>query len=264
MLDIHSHTIFSFDGRQQPEEAVKRAIELGCKVLGFSEHLDYDYVVNGMEVSLTDVEAYFKTFLQLKEKYAGRITLLCGLECGYDSKAQCLYEQIFKKYPFDYCINSVHMSGKKDFYFPETFEGKSKDQAYGEYLKLIIESLDANYDYHIVGHIGYATRNAPYPDKRLRYGEFSDLIDELLKKIISLEKAIEVNTNIRGDEKSQPPFEIIERYRELGGRLITFGSDSHSSDRVLDGYGFVTKRLKDIGFSELCYFEKGELKLFNI
>ena len=264
MLDLHSHTTFSFDGRQEPEEAVRRAIELGCKVFGFSEHLDYDYVVNGMQVCLTDVEAYYKNVQTLKQKYADRITLLCGLECGFDLMAQGYYKGLFEKYSFDYCINSVHVLEKKDLYFAEAFMRKSKKQAYGEYLKLIIESLDACYDYHIIGHIGYATRNAPYPDRKMNYSEFPGLIDEMLKKIISFDKAIEVNTNVEGEESCLPSFEIMERYRELGGRLITFGSDCHSLNRIMDGYAFVVKKLKCIGFSELCYFEKGELRLFKI
>lgn len=264
MIDVHSHTIFSFDGKDSPEAMVERAIELGCRVLGFSEHLDYDYVVKGMEVSLTDIGAYFQKAKALKERYGGRINLIFGLECGYAQGAQGYYKEIFKKYQPDYCINSVHVLGNVDLYFEKAFEGRTKENAYGEYLKLVTESLDVSYDYHIVGHIGYASRNAPYSDRNLRYSEFSAPLDELLKKIISLEKAIEINTNIKREGETLPPFEIAKRYFELGGRLITFGSDAHSAGRILDGYEYVIQNLKKTGFTELCYFEKGNLRLYKI
>jgi histidinol-phosphatase (PHP family) len=255
MIDIHTHTTYSADGRQSPEQLVEAAVKKGCKVLGFSEHLDYDYVANNLEVKMTDVEGYFNNAAALKEKFKGKITLLCGIEFGYDKGAENDYKNILKQYNFDYVINSVHVVKGKDCYFKQYFEGKTKRQAYEDYLNAVLQSVNAGFDYQIIGHIGYAVRNATYRDKYLYYGEFKTLIDEILTAVIKREKVLEVNTNIKYHRtKTLPDAEILQRYYRLGGRLVTFSSDCHSEERVCQGYRGAVKLLKNIGFDKLTYF----------
>lgn len=261
MLDLHSHTKYSADSTEIPENHIDTAIKKGCNIFGFSEHLDYDYIVNNLDVIMTDVKAYYENTIRLKKIYSGRITLLCGIEFAFDKKAEPYYIETDKKYNFDYIINSVHVAGGLDCYFQPYFEGKTKQNAYRQYLKQVLLSIDAAFDYQIIAHIGYVARNAPYENTNLNYNDHSKIIDDILKRIIERQKVLEVNTNVKTIKSLYlPTFEIIKRYYEMGGRLITYGSDCHQSARICDKYDIVIDMLKSIGFNELAYFENKIIK----
>ena len=108
-----------------------------------------------------------------------------------------------------------------------------------------------------MGHLGYVTRQAPYPDKEIRLSESGEKIDRILKRIIASDKTLEVNTN-RG---LNPNAEILARYFELGGRNVSFGSDAHHGG-LCDGWDEAVKVLKDIGFSELSVFKRRKKAFF--
>lgn len=267
MVDLHTHSLYSADGKQPPEKYIERAIELGCKVFGFSEHLDYDYEYGDGELTwpMLDIDAYWQNMNRLKQLYGDKIELLSAIECGYHPLAAKRYKLVLEKYKFDYVINSTHTIGGMDPYFQKYFKGKDKQNAYSLYLQAILESIrTTEFDYQVIGHIGYITRYAPYPDRALRYSEYKNIIDEILTAAIKLGKTLEVNTNISAPSAHLPPADIITRYYELGGRLITFSSDAHSSERVLDKYHLVTRLLKAIGFTQLSYFKDRELFLYDI
>lgn len=123
-------------------------------------------------------------------------------------------------------INSVHCVDGYDVYFKMAFLFKTKKRVYRRYLETILESLDAPYKYDIVAHIGYIAHGAPYRDKLLRYKDFPNEIDAILKGIISRDKALEINFH----HEMAPQRDIIERYYELGGRKISYGSDAQQGD----------------------------------
>lgn len=265
MLDLHSHTKYSADSAELPENQIEAAIKKGCRIFGFSEHLDYDYTVNNLEVIMTDVDAYYNNTKRLKKEYEEKIKLLCAIEFAYDKKAEPYYIETEGKYKFDYIINSVHVANGLDCYFQPYFEGKTKKQAYGIYLQQVLNSIDASYDYQIAAHIGYVARNAPYKDPYLYYEEHKDIIDGILKRIIERGKTLEVNTNVKTSKSLYlPTYEIIKRYYEMGGRLVTFGSDCHQAARVCGNYTVVTDMLKSAGFTELAYFENKQIKFYKI
>ena len=173
--DIHTHTKFSADGTCDMEDMIKTAISLGLDHYGISEHFNYDYdrlglLIDGLPVPPIDENAYFSCIRAMQKRYSGKIRLLAGAEFGYDHdpRTQERYLRTFETYKPDFVINSVHVCLGSDCYFPHYCEGKSKEFAYNAYLYRILESLDAAYPYDIVAHIGYCSRNATYPDPKLR------------------------------------------------------------------------------------------------
>ena len=164
-----------------------------------------------------------------------------------------------KKFKPDFVINSVHTCLGADCYFPHYCYGRSKAFAYNAYLYRVLESLDACYDYDVVAHIGYCSRNATYPDPKLRYEEFADVLDEILKRIIRKGKILEVNTSSKtAGSPFLPDTDILTRYFQLGGRNVSFASDAHDVTRVGEKRGLVCDALKKIGFTDLTIPYKGK------
>ena len=149
-----------------------------------------------------------------------------------------------------------------DIYYPQFFDGKEKKEIYSKYLLTIYESLRA-YDYDIIGHIGYIMRKAPYKNKKLEYSDHSDVLDEILKSIISKNKTIELNTHSEGTGLNFfPTSEILKRYKELGGTNVSFGSDAHSKFDIGRNYKFAAEGAKEYGFDYwTCYTERRENKI---
>lgn len=260
MTDLHTHTNFSFDGLCDSKTLLEKATRLNVQYLGTSEHVDYDQLIAGDldDVKIVDADAYFARAAELKKAFSDKLTYLSGLEISFFKNPEVLRlnAQIIKKYTPDYVINSVHMTDGKDYSF---FNYGDKKEVYSKYLRDIIDSLDCDYHYDIVGHIGYAVRFAPYADSAMRYLDFKDLFDELFEKVIKKDKIIEVNTSMKRDfTPFIPAADIFEAFFKAGGRKISFGSDTHTADRLLDKYDLVKSTLGKIGFTHFTVPIRGE------
>lgn len=231
MTDLHLHTFFSYDGREEMENYVKAAVGAGKKRIGFSEHYDYNCFLTGDDTPLCDLDRYKAKTEELKEKYAGKIDILFGVEFGFSREAVPHYREMTEKYRFDYVINSAHVVGEKDCYYNEYCRGLTKEQAYGRYLEKVLESVAADYPYQIVGHIGYPSRYAPFGDRRMLYADHAAMFDKILKAIVARGVCLELNTSTKSETEFLPDKSIAERYIELGGREFTFGSDAHDLKR---------------------------------
>ena len=253
LFDSHVHTINSPDGHDTIVSLLEDAKNRNFYYLATTDHLDLDLKVckeNKTPVAWNhiDLDKYYSEWKEAA-KDAGDVKFRFGIEAGYDKGANDAYIETFKKYPFDVVINSVHFVDHWDVYFLNPFIFKSKKRIYRHYLEKILESLDAPYQYDIVGHIGYVTRNAPYKYKSLRLADFEDLIDAILKKIIEKDKALEINTH----HGILPTEEILQRYYDLGGRRISFGSDTHRFELGKD-LDVVAALAKKIGFTHFSVY----------
>ncbi len=264
LTDVHTHTTFSFDAKDDINTMLAHAEKTGVSYYGIAEHFDYDYLANGLSfgsapAQFIDAESYFKTARSLQKSC--KLKLLVGAEFGYcdDNTAIEKYIRAAEEYSPDFIVNSVHSTKKGDYYFGDPFIGKEKAAAYGEYFELVLKSLDAPYPYDIVGHLGYCSRYAPYPDKKIRYCDFPKEIDAILLKIIEKDKILEVNSSANGAlSEFLPDKDVLRRYFELGGRNISFASDAHFKERICDKRKEIVSALKEIGFTYLTVPFVGE------
>lgn len=267
MIDLHIHTSFSSDSKEKMEDYIKKAIALGDNhVIGFTEHFDFDYVCSGLRMDFVNFVGYFEEIAKMKEKYKDQIKILIGAEFGYsdNENSMALSNMIWDKYPLDYAINSIHLVDKEDLWFDEYFNTKTKEEAYGKYLQWVRNSLETTTKYHIVAHLGYCQRKATYENKILNYADFVEQFDDILKRIIEKNAILEINTSTRGVCDLIPSKEVLIRYKELGGELITFSSDAHLADRLFDRYEYVASVAKEIGFKGFAYVENGKVEMYDI
>jgi len=243
MIDCHLHTNFSPDSRASPEVIVARAIELGLKHIAITDHMDIDKTHDWR----FDPAEYFKRLLPIKERYADKIYVSCGIEAGWTPKSQDYIAGIIKNHPFEFVICSVHTINDSDCYHQPHFRGRTRETVFNEYFETIIASLDAAYPYQAVGHLDYIMRKAPYPDKIFNYADFAPVLDKLLKLIITKDKILEYNTAYLW--LTAPTInQVFARYYELGGRNACPASDAHAPENILRGYNQIAKTLRDIGF----------------
>lgn len=261
IIDCHSHSNYSDDSEMIAGDGVKCAIKAGLGGITFTDHLDLDYPDHRYDYTFDYAQR--SSFLdELQQEFAGRAKILKGLELGFQPHTVEESTKIAQNYDFDFIIGSVHsvdgfaLCGDVSCGF---YEGKTKKQAYTRYLEEIYNSVVQLDCFDVVGHIGYIRRYAPDEDRSLKYTDYSDILDSILKKAIDKGKGIEANTSgyyYKDLGTPIPDYDILKRYKELGGQILTIGSDSHRAQFVGNSFGIVLERLKSIGFEYVTYFEK--------
>ena len=254
LTDIHTHSSFSPDGKSPLADMVAAAKAQGLRYFGVSEHFDVDTASRTLYGETTSPACFAEARRLQAAQNTENFTLLVGAEFGFAAEPAALARLNFiaETYRPDFIVNSVHVVDGIDAWFPEYFAGKSKEYAYSRYFETVRNSLDAPYPYDIVGHLGYVSRNAPYPDRKLRYADFSDVLDDILRTAIAKDKILEVNSSARGAGSAfLPDADILERYFALGGRKISYASDAHATPHILEGRNEVVSALKKIGFTHI-------------
>ncbi|MDY3860976.1 MAG: histidinol-phosphatase HisJ family protein [Ruminococcus sp.] len=265
LSDFHIHTRFSGDSKENPESVVKKAVEMGFKRICFTDHQDFDYIWGDLSFDL-DYEAYFDYMLGLREKYRDDIKILIGVEVGVEPYLAQRLRDFTAEKPYDFIIGSSHIVNRVDPYYPEYFQGKTDKQAFEEYFNSILDNLNAYDDFDVYGHLDYVVRYSKNKDKYYSYELFAEVIDEILKKLIKMGKGIEVNSAAyRYGLKSPNPLpEIIKRYRELGGEIITVGSDAHKAQDAGADFNRIACVLKQAGFEYYTVFENRKPNFLKI
>lgn len=254
--DTHMHCNFSGDSTADPEDMIRSAIDKGLTGICFTDHIDWDYP--GPTPFSFDPEEYFHTLLPLKEKYKKQISVHIGVELGLQPHLKEKYTAFLAAHDFDQVIASSHVVHGFDPYYPEYYEGKTEEEAYREYFESVLENLSVFHDFDVYGHLDYVVRYGPDKNKYFSYEKYKDVIDEILRKIIALGKGIELNMSgyKYGLGHPNPTEKILSRYRELGGKILTLGSDAHVPEHVAFDYDRIPGLLKDAGFDSFTVFEK--------
>ena len=224
IFDSHMHTKYSADSEMIASEAIDKAHRLGLGVV-FTEHFDHD-IPGGVDFTFVP-EDYLKEYESLCSQ-----SVRLGVEIGMEDIARQPAADFIKRASFDLVIGSIHLLDRLDIYYPDFYIGKGKKTAYHKYFASMAEEAAVG-DFDVLAHIDYICRAAPYDDPEIDYATFKEDIDRVLKIVIEREKILEFNTrrlNTRRGLKELVP--IYSRYKELGGKYVTVGSDAHRVEAV--------------------------------
>lgn len=260
--DIHTHTTFSTDCDAPMEVMIKEAISRGLDTLCFTEHMDKDYPIDptrdpSLPIEfLLDTDAYRTGFLEMRKKYGDKIRLLWGVEIGLQPNLAEWNQNYVNRHPFDFIIGSEHNPENRDPYYPAFFEGRTEEASYTLYFEETLTNLKLFSDFDSIGHMDYIVRYGPNKNKEYSFAKYSDYIEPILEFIISHGIALEVNAGgyRNGLGEPNPCKDIIIRYKELGGELITIGSDAHTPQSMCFEFDRIENLLLDCGFKYHAIF----------
>ena len=268
LFDNHNHSQFSFDGKRTSVEASARAAaEAGLGGICFTDHCDH--YVPPMKASFENVvPEYFNVEEQqaeisrIQSLIGDRTRLLKGIEIGMYEECHEQIRKVLDENTFDQIIASVHYIEKTDPYYGGYYDGKDWKQAYGTYLETIYREMKWLEDFDIMGHYDYIVRYASYPVTSIRYRDFSDIFDEMFRYLIQEGKALEINTKSYEGHRGRMvelDNDVLLRYREMGGEIVSLGSDSHEPSRVGAGFTRHAAFLKSLGFRWTAHYESRRL-----
>lgn len=253
--DVHMHSTFSHDSDTSPEGMVQGAIEKGLEMICFTDHFDKDNMAWGPE-DIFDPEEYFRVMEPLREKYKDRIDMRIGVEIGMQPYLEPFFKEFVNKYPFDFVIGSVHSVIRSDIAFGEIFKSHTDEEVYRMTLEETLEDVQKYEDFDVLGHIDYMTRYGKEREKQYSYRKYADVIDEILRTVIQKGKGIELNmAGLKyGLPYAHPHPDVLKRYRELGGEIITVGADGHKPEHIAYDFNKVEDILESCGFKYYTEF----------
>ena len=268
--DNHVHTSFSTDSDTPMEAMVQRGIELGLDSVCFTDHIDYDFpdTGNGVEF-LFEMEPYFEMLSFLQGKYP-QFEIRRGVELGLKPDLAQRCNALIQTHPLDFVIGSTHVVDDTDPYYPSFWEQFSEKDGIRRYYEITMENIRTDTKFDVYGHIDYIIRYTPTQQKNKAQGiidetymdrcfrDSSDMIDEILRLLLAKGKGIEVNTaGIKyGLGHTNPQEKVLKRYRELGGEIITVGSDAHETKHLAYAFEGIPELLRKCGFRYYTEFRK--------
>lgn len=269
--DYHLHTHHSGDSEAPMDKVIESAINLGLPAMCITEHMDMDFPVAPGEkpdIFEVDTDAYHAEYLEMKEKYKDKIDICFGIELGLQPHIVQQNKEFIEKYPFDFVIGSNHISHRMDPFYPGFYEGRSEKEAFAEFFESTLENITVFDDFDVLGHLDYIVRYAPNQDKNYNYEDHREILDEILKTLIKKEKGLDINTKslyMKSPLKdANPSTAILKRFHELGGEIITFGSDAHKPEDVGKSFEQGVEIAKACGFTKYCRFKSRKPQFFDL
>ncbi|MCR4695656.1 MAG: histidinol-phosphatase HisJ family protein [Pseudobutyrivibrio sp.] len=264
--DNHMHSSFSGDSDTPAIQMINAARALGLCGITFTDHLDLDYPSKYGFFDL-DLKNYYPTLKKLAEENSTPdFTILVGMEVGIQPQIAKECDRIVHEYDYDFIIGSTHLVDKIDPYFDDFWQGKPQ-QKLVRYYESILENINSFTDFDSLGHLDYVFRYSPDPLlKADTYRPYKELVDEILIQIIRMDKALEINSGglRKGMPDPNPSADIIKRYKELGGKLITLGADAHNPTGIAYEFDMIKEMLLGIGYKEFAVYKNRKPEAFPL
>jgi len=265
MYDFHLHSDYSMDSKSPMEKMVYSAIEKNLKSICFTDHIDLEATSQKIDFQFR-IEDYFREIKKVKYKYINNIEILSGVEIGMQPHLKVKYDNIIENNPFDFVIMSIHGVNGKSIAIDRLFEKTSPKEVLDLYYNEMYKCVKIFDNFDVLGHLDYVDRYISNPDNLPDYKMYYDIITEILKIVIEKGKGVELNTaGLRhGLSYPNPKPSILKLYKDLGGEIITIGSDAHSPEYLGYNYKLGEKLLKELGFKHIYLFKNRKKFPINI
>lgn len=257
IVDFHVHTDNSYDGNHSATFMCEKAEFQNLRALAFTDHCEVDRCIKDYDHE----KAVFQTFFEIakvKSAFRGKLLVLNGIELGQPTYAPDIAKRILASQKFDVVIGSIHnLRNGYDPYYGDSFTEDEAEKFMKEYFFEMTELCKFG-DFDVLAHLTYPLRYFYAKSGILiNLNNYKTQVDDILKIISEKDIALEINTAGLRQKLSrlQPEQDVVKRFRELGGKLISVGSDAHFADDVGKGIIDAYKCALGAGFNEITLFQ---------
>lgn len=277
-MDCHTHTEVSPDSEEKLSVMCRKAEELGLQAYAITNHVELCryYPQEYYQTEARNEEDYFhyaqiweramQENQQAKALLSGKMEVISGIECGEPNADFGLAESVYRDRRLDFVIGSLHeLPEKLDFYFLD-YGKEDAEKLLEEYFSLLLE-ISKRECYDVLGHVTYPLRYMEgEAGMHLHMGKFKEMLAECFRQVILNHKGIELNTSGYRQKygKPFPDRELLLLYRDLGGKILTLGSDAHTAEDLGKGITQGLALAKSCGFEKVCYFKKHEAHFIEV
>lgn len=268
LADYHVHTAYSDDSVYPLRQVALDALRLNLDEICFTEHVDYGVkpewnhpeqarFEDGRPITNCPYEAYLTELDDVRAELGDKISLHAGLELGVQTGTLAQNRELVHRLEgrLDFIICSIHQVDNLEFWNGTYQQGRTQDEIHHAYYEEMLAVVKAFDGYSVLGHLDLIRRYDPYGD--YPFERVRDIVAEILRQVIERGHGIEVNTSgLRyGLNDFQPSRQILQLYRDLGGTVITVGSDSHAPEHLGSYLRLAYRELAELGFRDVWTFE---------
>ena len=258
IVDLHVHTDNSFDGNHSATFFCEQAEFMDLRALAFTDHCEVDQFEGDPTYEKRIFQAFFE-IAKVRSAFRGKLLVLNGIELGQPAYDIETANKIINSHDYDQILGSVHnLRGGEDFYFMENLTLQEAEKLLKEYFDALIEMLEwGNFD--VLAHLTYPLRYF-YSKSNLDIdlNKFKNQIDEILLLTAKSGKALEINTAALRQplNKLSPEVDIVKRFKELGGKYVSVGSDAHYAEHLAADIDMAYSCALEAGFDSITFFQK--------
>lgn len=270
LCDSHVHSHNSFDGESTVREICEAAVNKGISTVTITDHMEapeirfgdrsvYGNGIKQISKSVKDVE-------ELASEFEGRVRLLKGMELGEPMHMPKLTKRAMEIADFDFILASVHnLKDMEDFYYLE-YNDSNTDELIKMYFDELLDTAQ-NADFDSLAHLTYPLRYVcERTDIKVNLDKYIDTIDSIFKALIKREKALEINTSglFKKIAVTMPDIDLVRRFKELGGKYVTLGSDAHNCNDLAQGIEQGVELAKVCGFEHFTIYKNRKPEMVEI
>ena len=266
MVDYHTHTLFSQDSTAPMEAQCRAALAMGIRQIAFTEHEDYN--PDDSTSFFFRHEDYLQEVARCRALFGDTLIIRQAIEISEPHRFPDRASLVLSAYPWDFVLGSLHWLNTWINTFEPAFFTYCGDwrRSFRDYF-IEMAQLARYGDFDILAHIDYPSRyGLKYFGDDYDITEYEKEIREILKIIIDRGKGTEINTSIlrRGRKDPNPPQTVINWYREMGGTILTIGSDSHNPEHTGQHMDVALNMARSAGFTQIATFEQRNVTLIDI
>lgn len=271
LTDYHIHSSCSNDGHNTMLEMALASHKKGVDMLCFTDHCDMDYYLTGEPDPncFCHRDKMLKMFEEARAGVPKEITIHMGLELGEGNHDPRRAAEIAASPEFDFVLGSIHnLKGKPDFYDIKYNDEEFSRKLIDAYMDELLELADTDC-FDVMAHIGYPIRYTRRAGLNIDINTrtYGEKLTQILKRLIVNGKGIEINCSgfrnplVGG---TIPTVDVLKLYKDLGGEIITVGSDAHKVKHAGSGLREGFDILRDLGYKYVTVFEKRKPKFIEI
>ena len=263
--DYHMHSSLSEDSQTPMANQIRQAISLGLREICITEHFDFDPCEYSPNLArpgdprdgYIDDLLYDQVFQQCQNQYGSAIRLRQGAEVGEPHRFPNEARAILKKHSYDFVLGSIHLFQGNNISSPWLDVPATAKEAYETFFSGAWDLAGCDI-YDVMAHLDIIKRHSQTYYGPFDPTEYADPIRQVLRRLISNGRGIEINTSgLRQNAKETlPGLTILQWYKELGGEILTVGSDAHRAEHV--GFGLDSGRELALaaGLKYYCTYEQ--------
>lgn len=255
LADMHTHSDNSPDGSDTVMGMCENAVKKGLSYLAITDHCEINRFYND-RYNIGIKQSHFE-ISKAKTVFKNQLTLLLGVEIGQATFNVETADAVLRSCPYDVVLGSMHsIPNYSDFAFID-YAGLDVNELFNVYLDEVYKLIQWN-GFDILSHLTYPLRyiNGEH-GYNVKTSDHAQKIEKVLKALIEKGKALEINTSglRQAYGEIMPDLYCLKLYKDLGGELLTVGSDAHMSDdlgaNIVDGLNLAKKA----GFTKYCIYQ---------
>lgn len=253
LADYHTHSRCSPDGVDSVTAMAEAAYRAGLREIAVTDHCDM--------ARAFDTEGHRESTMAAREALEDRVRVVYGIELGEATHDPKRAAAIVRDTPYDFVLGSYHqLKGGRDFYHQVYSDAEHCYTQIKRYLNELLE-LCATDCFDVLGHMTYPLRYIRREPilMHVSFQPFEERCRAVFRALIDSGRGIELNVSglYRDDSDAMPDLKLLKLYREMGGEIVTIGSDAHSAKDVGRGICEGQALLREAGFRYMtCYLER--------